>query len=363
MMLRKSQTFNFYIYFFILFITACAKNYKIDNFNSYIKTNIPVDPSFDKSINITGDSYKIVVPTFSVTNSKDASELGLDISATSYLSKELQKYGVSILDRTASDKIANELSLIEMHGGLKAKKQQPTKNIMPDIADFAIVGSIDEVTFSNSLSDMGLINTVANVSLALATGGRYIGGGTVVASRYKYKSTVSGSISLIDLSTNKVLIKTYFSESLEDSEAAQGYGGGLITISELKKAKDKDSNLVSDTLKSALIHKIPEIMHQLSPVGYIVERRDIDNKTPPIFKISAGKNDGLMCKDVVRFIKHVSHTNPLTNAVENNEEIIANGVVSNLIENEYSWVIVENPSEASALQLGTKGIITKVFKK
>ncbi|MEN9782021.1 MAG: hypothetical protein RL208_171 [Pseudomonadota bacterium] len=361
MILSRFKLFIFYL--IITLLPSCAKSYKINNFDKYIKTQITRDSSFDINIDIENDSYKVVIPTFSVTNSKDASDLGLDTLSTSYLSRELQKYGVSILDRAVSDKLANELSLVEMHGGVKLKNANLQKSAIPDIADFAIVGSIDEVSFSSALSDMGLVNTAANVGLALATGGRYIGGGTVVASSYDYKATVAGSISVIDLTTNKVLLKSYFSETMRDSEAAQGYGGGLITIAELKKAKDKDSGLIGDTLKSALIHKVPEIIQILSPAGYIVERRDIDNNTSPIFKISVGKNDGIIYKDKVKCIKYVENINPLTNKKDYVEQVIASGVVSNLIDQHYSWVVFDNLSDAANLQMGNKCIFTKKFKK
>lgn len=92
------------------------------------------------------------------------------------------------------------------------------------------------------------------------------------------------------------------------------------------------------------------VLNEFAPKGYVSERR-VHEKVS-YFRILLGREAGVKTgQDVVIYTVERS-TDPLTKRVTTTDARVAGGRVSNLVSDEYSYVVVDNEEEARRVRLG-----------
>lgn len=339
----------------LLSLTACAKNYRLDKFDLYAKTNIQkseFSPVLDKKI--LEDTRKVAIVDFTIPADKAVTDQDLNSVATSHLTDLISKDGYAkVLDRTLTAKISKEIALQEI------KNPGKIANFDPQVSDFIITGSISEATFSSKLVSNWFANVCLTALIIVGTllSGRYNNSNAYIPSQYKYTAAISGVVKVIETSTGKEVFNKTFKHKEESSETAEVGVPGWFSNTTLKPVKTSDNALMSLALQNGIASIKNGILNAISPIGYIVERRDINAEHPAIFRLSFGSDDGIKMGQKIKIIGERGDYNDITGTKDVVKRTVAYGVVSNEISKDFAWVIVKDKEAASIIKIGDYGLI------
>jgi hypothetical protein len=245
---------------------------------------------------------------------------------------ELNDSATEIVDRSLSKKLNNELKLAEING--------VGSYTGPQVAQYAIRGQINSLDYSVKKSSQ-IISGVFKDKKHIPV-------------HYDHKASIGGLIKIYELPSLRLLnsISVTGSASEDDSETVKNQSTGA---SLLKKA-----------ISFAISDKGHELKNFFAPKGYVVERRVNDLQS--IFKVLMGHAQGAKPGDnIVFYSLKKKKANAFTGKEQPEEVRIAQGKISDNVEEGESWVIVDDKTSADKIMLGdyvkVKYSENSIFKK
>ena len=318
----------------ILFFTACAPT--ISNFNSYqkqpiSKTAFMPDPEVIEGIR----PNKVVVFNLDENDNQIAKQANLGASVTANIENVLTKNHLAkLVDRKSASKLEKEIALAEMNktGSYKG----------PEIADYAISGTISNAGFTKKYSSGGVY---PNKDGSL----------TRVPPKFTYTSEVGGNIKIYELPSMSVVENFEFNGKKSRTENVQSDNGvsiaGLVEFGgQQAKGSDRDDNLVRKAGEEAIDESSIDIKNFFARRGFILERRTLKSKS--IFKINLGSTDGVAQGDKFEVTGQYETENPLTGKNEVERRVIGEGVVADKIDPKTSWVIIDDSQAIENIRIG-----------
>ncbi len=318
----------------ILFLLAsCSPT--ISDFKYYQSQPLAKTEFMPSADVVSGKSYKVVVFNFDEAENDVAKQADLGDSMTVNIQNVLtENHLAELVDRKAASKLEKEIALVEMN---KTGSYQG-----PLIADYAVSGAIGNASFTKKFS----------------AGSTFVNrDGTVVKipPKFSYSSDVSGNIKIYEIPSMKVAANFEFKGKSSRSENVQSQGGvslmGLVDFGgQQAKGVDRDDNLVRKAGKDSIDSMSYEIKNFFARMAYILEKRSLKDKV--IFKINLGSSDGVKQGDKFDVISKYSVSNALTGNSDVEKRIIASGKVSDKIDPQTCWVIIDDKNDAAMIRLG-----------
>lgn len=316
----------------LFFICSCSPT--IRNFDNYQKQFLPKSSFLPNKESLENKSSKIVVFAFEENDNQVAKQASLGSTIANNVEDIIGKNRLGeIVDRKAANKLQKEIALAEMN------KSGVYKG--PIIADYAIYGA---------LSNAGFTSEYKSGYVYVDTRGQLI----TVPPRYYYSANVAGNLKIYELPSLKVVEAIEFSGKESRSENVKQDGGfsvGAIQIAGRKQeGRERDDNLIRQSGNEAIKNIEVDLKNFFAKKGYILEKR-VDGKKS-IFKINLGSTDGIKQGDEFDVITQIESQNPFTQESEIERQIIAHGVVSNKIDPQNSWILIDDSENSERIRLG-----------
>lgn len=317
----------------LLLISSCSAT--ISNFPQYKVQNFPKSNFLPTKEDLRGDLPKVVVFDFNENKTEGNESNGIGRTLAVTVENVLtQKKLASLVDRQAAKKLEQEILLAELNN-----KKSTYKG--PSVANYAVSGAVSNASFSKKYSE--------GLDFYTQTTGR-----VKTDPKYNYSADVSGNLKIYELPSMDVVENFDFSGFASRSEAVQKEGGisiGSIDIGVTKaKALEKDDGLVRKAAEDGISDIADKIKNAFAKKGYILEKRTLDNKA--IFKISIGSEDGVSQGDKFEVIGKFEVENPITHEVEVENRVLATGVVSDIINPKFSFIILDDKSSNDKVRMG-----------
>jgi hypothetical protein len=249
----------------------------------------------------------VVIPS---EDSASARGAGLAAVASSALETMLGSGGVEVIDRKLAGKLEDELKVAELKGSGSYGG--------PDVADYAI-----RVVMGNA----GWNSTYVNAS--------------------QYKNPLTGKIDTIPASythtaTSQMSLKIFQLPSLKLVDQMDASGKVNNTGQQRAAGPGDALGLMRTATDSGIKGKRNEVLNEFAPKGYITDKRTKDKKA--IFRVQLGKNTGAKQGDKVE----IWTVQKVGNSFD--EVSLGTGVMSDLVGNEGSWILVEDEKLASRVR-------------
>lgn len=314
-------------------ISSCAPTIK--NFDQYQKQFLTKSQFLPSEENLSGKPSKIVVFALDENSNQVATQSGLGAAMANNIENVLTKSRLAqLVDRNAMGKLQKEIALAELNktGSYKG----------PQVADYAISGSISNAGFTNKYSSGRTYFDPKSKTMV------------TVPPRFTYKSDVSGNIKIYELPSMAVIDNIDFKGNKSRNENVQQKGGlslgGLQIGGEQLKGADRDDSLVRKAGEDAVSNMIVDIKNSLAHKGYILEKRVLEGKT--IFKISLGSAEGIEHGDKFEISGQYESENAITGKIEIERRIITQGTVANKIDPKICWVVLDDSKNNEKVRLG-----------
>ncbi len=317
----------------VLAFSSCAPTIKdLSLYQKQYLTKSKYLPSKDE---LKGKTPTMVVFPLEVSNNT-ARRSSLDKSVASNIENILTKNKlVKLVDRRAAKILEKEIKLSELNNTGSYKG--------PQISDYAISGSISDAGFNKKY--------IAASSYLNPDSGQYVN----TPAKFRYSANVSGNIKVYKLPSMNVDQNIEFRGSATRSENVQTQGGvriGAVAVGGTQSAgKSKDDNLVRKAAQNAIANIEVEIKNALSARGYVLEKR-VNEDGDLIFKVTVGSRNGIEHGDDVEIVGKFDVSNPITNDYEVEKRSVAKGVISNIIQPRFAWIIVKDKKTAAKIRLG-----------
>jgi len=235
---------------------------------------------------------------------------------------------VVIVDRALASQLGKEIQLAETKGRTGYKGQ--------DVADYAITGKITD-------GAAGIKYTASSSYQDKAGKTHYV----------PAKCTTSGSaafsLKIVQLPSLEV-IKTIDVEATASS--TQDADTGWWHSNCVRIDQGVANGIVSAATSNAVQKARTELKNQFAPSGYVIERRRLDKTS--IFKTTLGTAAGAKQDLTAGVIRSSTEKSPLTGETNTEQLNIAEGVISDQIGNNFSFLIVADLEKADQILLGDK---------
>jgi len=251
----------------------------------------------------------VVLPAQDAPNLRGA---GLPDTAVAALEQVLNT-AAEVVDRRMASRLGDEVKLAEVRG---------TGNYGgPDVADFAVSLSMGNATWGSSYVQ------------------QVVRDGKVVV-----------PASHVHTGKSSMTVRVYQVPSLRMVASFQADGSASVGgVTQAATASDAP-RLMRAATEDAIKSRRADILNELSPRGYISDKRVKDKRT--IFRALISRQSGAKPGDDVEVFTLKSNTDPLTKRTLVEEEKVADGTVSNIVGQESSWIIVDKEREAAAVRRG-----------
>jgi hypothetical protein len=314
-------------------IYSCAP--VIKNFDSYQKQFMSKTQFMPNEEQLAGKTPSIVVFEFDENENPSAKQASLGKTVANGVENILTKNRLAkLVDRTVASKLEREIKTAEMNKSGSYKG--------PQIADYAISGAISNAGFSSEYKAGG--TTFDQQTQQMVS----------TPPSFVYKAEVSGNLKIYELPSMAVVDNFEFSGSASRKENAQQSGGfafGALKIGgQEAKGIERDDALVRKAGQFAVDSVELDVKNILAKRGFILEKRTFEDKV--IFKISLGSADGIKHGDKLEISGQYESQNPITQKNEVEKRIIAKGIVADIIQPKFSWIVLEDIKKASEIRLG-----------
>lgn len=256
------------------------------------------------------------------TESPAARGAGLPEVASAALEALFGAGGVEVVDRRVADKLDKELKLIEIQG-----KQGSGSYDGPQVADYAITVVMGTATWGSTF----------NAAVTLPPD-KKTGKVTTIPASYTYsgKSTMT--------------LRVYQLPSLRLVASLPAEGTTSVSGQNVPAPQAQAASLMRAATEDGIIGKKAEVLNIFAPRGYISERRAKDKKN--IFRALISKATGAKTGDEVEIVSLRSSVDPLTKRQLVDQTQVATGRISNVINEDSSWVIVDDEKAAASVRRG-----------
>lgn len=251
----------------------------------------------------------VVMPTDDAPATRGA---GLAAVASATLEAVLGTGGVEVIDRKLADRLEQELKLAEVRGSGAYGG--------PDVADFAI-----RVVMGNA------------------------GWNSTFVAASQYKNPLTGKIDTIPASythsaSSAMSLKIYQLPTLKLVEQMDATGRLNNTNQQVAAGPAQAIGLMRGATEAGIRGKRNEVLNEFAPKGYITEKRVHAKEKKAIFRVQLGKNTGAKQGDKVEIWT-------LQKVGSSFDEVsLGTGVMSNIIGNEGSWILVEDEKVANRVR-------------
>lgn len=248
---------------------------------------------------------------------------GLETHASSGLESLLgSQGGVEVVDRSLGDKLDGELKLIEVRG------TATTGYSGPSVADYAVTVQLGPSSFNSRFAQAVQIPQKDKPPIVLTPAG------------FVNSAKAAMTVRLYELPSLRVVMQ-------EGVEGSVSQSGQPVQIN-----NTQGLNLVRDAITDAISDVKGKLLTELSPRGYIIDRRSKDKKS--IFRALISRQTGAKQGDVVEVFNLRQNVIELGNVRRTSfEEVkVASGRVTNNVNNEFSWIIIEDEKQAAAVKQG-----------
>jgi len=327
--MNKNYFFSLLLASFTFFLSGCGT--AIDNLNAYQQDIIEKAEHMPSQKALAGEKFKVIVMNVEDKGFKVAKSANLGPALTRMLESEIGRdQAIDILDRSVSDKFAQEIQLNEMSGA------DISENSLLELADFAVVGELKNASFTSRFVQVQYWTDKKGYT-------------HVIPAHYIYTAEVSGQIKIYELPSMKIKKIISFSDNQRRSEDSKFLGRRAYV----------DNGLVNKAGENAIHSSRLEIKNFLAPKGYVIGARSFDGKK--ILKISLGSENGAKEGDSIDITTKKNVTDQLTEKTEVELYVIAHGTISNQIQKKSAWILVDDVSDGERVRLGDEAKI--VYKK
>lgn len=248
---------------------------------------------------------------------------GLSDHATAGLEQLVGSTGkVEIIDRKLGDKLDNELKLIEVRGTASSGYSGPS------VADFAVTVELGPSSFNSRYAQAVMLPQKDKPPIVLTPAG------------FVNSAKAGMTVRVYELPSLRVVLQ----EALEGTVSQAGQPFQVNPAQGL--------NLVRDAINDGVTDVKAKLLNELSPRGWIIDRRSKDKQS--VFRALISKQSGAKQGDAVDIYtvrqNVIEFGNTKRTSVE--EVKVASGRVSNLVNNDFSWIIVTDEKQAAAIKQG-----------
>lgn len=320
----------------LLLTTASCTSTKIRRFSKYepaplLRTTFMPEPEALES-----SSPKVVVFPFETGNSSISRQTNVNTTLMSSVESVLTKHVLAdLVDRTAAEKLKEEIALSEMN--------QTGSYEGPMIAEYAINGTLGKLNFTSNFKDEVNIYDPVNMQTYHSP------------AKFIYTAEVGGIIKIYEIPSMKV-VKTFDfkgkkvrREDVKTNRESILFGAISSKITR-SNAKKLDIGMVQEAARRGIEDQTVEFKNFFAKRGYIVEKKKLGKSN--IFKVSLGSVDGIKKGDKFDVVTKTEETNPLTNQKEVTTIKIAEGVISKEISPNYSWIKIKDKNSSQKIRLG-----------
>jgi hypothetical protein len=263
------------------------------------------------------------------TNSTANFEKGAIRGLSAKLENGLINAGVEIIDRSLAGKLGDEITVYETTGKFSGAGL--------NVADIAIFPSVSNVQVSS-----GYTQSKSGTN----DGERY-----TIPAKCTYNGTVSGNVKLYRL-PDLELVEGITLEGKYNSSGAVGSRSCPISST-------LASSLASSAIADAIDESINLVQSHMAGSSYVIEYRKRDNDHYAL--ISMGSSSGLKKGQKIKFVKKVKTKQTRLRKSKVVEIPYGfSGTVSNVIEADSAWIIVDEAAEAE-LKFGD--VAKKLFEE
>lgn len=261
-----------------------------------------------------------------ITITDKTKDIGVKANLSKIFENAIEKYVAEAGAEIVSLDAGQNKELTELIGRVE---QRSSRKPVSESADYAIWGVISSVELDNEY---------------IAPEKRE--NGETTEPRCRYRATASGMLRIYGLAEEQIIESLNIYDTASDSKDTTN-SSCLITSSIV--------NLIRKAAENAIDDQSTRLKNFFAPRGYISERRVCDGKN--YFKITLGKNYNL--EPGVKVIIYTKYTqkDPFTDEIKVEEKRIAEGEVSDLIENNFAWVTLDDEDRADKIRLGDYGKI------
>lgn len=306
-------------------LSGCMNTTKVENkvdviTNSQYIVNIPESEFMPTPAEMRGKQKTVVVLPVKIDSSANF-ETGAVRQISSELETGLITAGVEIVDRSLAAKLGDEILAYEATGQFSGAGI--------DVADVAILPAIHNVGIAKSFTPAS--------NYTDDDGKRHY-----TPAKCDYEATVTGNLKFFELpelsETEAINLKGTASTSLS------------ISNSSCPVSQDMAYSLASQASGNGVFNILPQIQQNFSQSGYVLEYRKRGDVH--LVNISLGSMNKLKEGQKIKFETKVSRFNRATGKnVMSTYPYDFEGVVSDIIEADNAWVIVDEEAEAQ-LKMG-----------
>jgi hypothetical protein len=230
--------------------------------------------------------------------------------------------GVEVIDRKLGDKLDSELKLIEVRGTSAQGYSGPA------VADYAVTVELGPSNFSSPFAEAVLLPQKDKPPIVLSPRG------------FVHTGKAAMTVRLYELPSMRLVLQ----EGLEGSITKNGQPIPLQGSQGLAFVRDAITDAIGDVKG--------KLLTELSPRGYIVDRRSKDKKS--IFRALISRQTGAKQGDVVEIFSLRQNVIEIGSVRRTtSEEVrVATGRVTNNINNDFSWIIIDDEKQAAQVRQG-----------
>ena len=243
---------------------------------------------------------------------------------TRAIEARLSEGGVDIIDRNLALTLRDELALAEAKG--------QGNYAGPAVANFAVKATLTNADFTSEYVQLQLVRTKKGTYWEPA--------------HCNYRAQVSGALRVYEIPSLRLLANVNL--------AAPAF------LSSEERCNDSRADaLIRLAAEEAVKRYRTEFQNLFAPKGYVIEKRVNGDKA--IFKIMLGSNNGVKSQDKLAFFSLHKDINPLTQKTNYEEQLLVEGIVSDQLGADYSWVVPLDQTKAKKIRLGD--FVKVIFKK
>ena len=303
-------------------LAACSGHQIKGDPTTYAKQDLQKTAFPPTQEQIDGKPRRVVV--YDTTLSADlAKQAKLSAAITSGIEDTIRGAGAEIVNRKLAKKLGKELKLAEAKGVSTYKGQ--------NVADFAVIPAVTTATFSKSFSESYTYENKKKETVR-------------VPAKCTYTANISGHLDVYEmpalLSVARVNLAETEHQTVETRNSSCPFSkneiNGLLTEAAIDAVKDQ---------KNAIKNRFP-------PTGYVIELRASPDGML-VLKTTLGKKKGAVEKLKANFVTKRLDKNDLTGKSDITISTIGQGVISNLIQDDYSWIVIDQgKTDVSKISLG-----------
>lgn len=297
-------------------MTGCAST-DVSDLHSYEDMPIAEAPLMPPAAAMQSGAQEVVVFDMEEEASK-AQDYGLARVITADLENMIADAGATIVDRDAATRLGEEVERAEIEGNASYQG--------PSVADTAIGGRINAVSVSYDFREP-----------------RRADDGSRIPGQCRYQANVSADLRVYDIPSLDVGETIRVSgSSRSSSEASSSRQCGNVNAAGLARSAAAD----------AISSERDLIQNLFSPEGYVSGYLFSPGQDDHLIRTSLGKDLGAQEGFDVEIVRMQEREDRLSGETVVESHVIAEGVMTNAIQNGSSLVRIDDQDEAEAVKLG-----------